>query len=191
MIVEHRKGTSRRVEAARAREVAYGSIRGRHLRLPPNANGLCGNLLEVAGQGVAVHNYSRFVGTPQPAVREETSMSNMGTDDPFRTPQYPNTPQQGQGQGDVTGGLIPYKNTPALIAYYLGIFALIPCFGILLAIPALILGIIGLQKRAQNPAIKGAAHAWIGIVLGGVCTLLWGGLILMGLLGGALGLSSR
>jgi hypothetical protein len=102
-----------------------------------------------------------------------------------------NAPRPATGEGDATGGLIPYKNTPALIAYYLGIFSLIPCFGLLLAIPALILGIIGLQKRAQNPAVKGAAHAWVGIVLGGICTLLWGGLIVLGLLGGALGMSGR
>jgi hypothetical protein len=69
-------------------------------------------------------------------------------------------------EGDATGGLIPYKNAPALIAYYLGIFGLIPLLGPLLAIPAFILGIIGLRKRAKTPAIKGAVHAWIGIVLG-------------------------
>ena len=40
-------------------------------------------------------------------------------------------------QGDATGGVIPYKNGPALAAYYLGIFSLIPCGGLLLAIPAL------------------------------------------------------
>jgi hypothetical protein len=121
---------------------------------------------------------------------EEKPMSQMGTDDPFQTPQHVNPPKPAPGEGDSTGGLIPYKNTPALIAYYLGIFSLIPCFGLLLAIPAFILGIIGLQKRAQNPAVKGSAHAWIGIVLGGICTLLWGGLALLSVLGGVLGLSS-
>jgi hypothetical protein len=69
-------------------------------------------------------------------------------------------------EGDATGGLIPYKNAPALVAYYLGVFGLIPLIGPLLAIPAFILGIIGLRKRAKTPVIKGAAHAWIGIVLG-------------------------
>src|SRR5438552_694245 len=49
--------------------------------------------------------------------------------------------------GDATGGVIPYKNPHALIAYYLGIFGLIPFIGILLAIPAFILGIIGLKKK--------------------------------------------
>jgi hypothetical protein len=70
------------------------------------------------------------------------------------------------GQADATGGLIPYKNAPALIAYYLGIFGLIPFIGVLLAIPAFILGIIGVRKRARTPVVKGAVHAWIGIILG-------------------------
>lgn len=67
---------------------------------------------------------------------------------------------------DATGGIIPYKNPQALIAYYLGIFGLIPFIGLLLAIPAFILGIIGLRKRKKNPIIKGSVHAWIGIILG-------------------------
>ncbi|HEY3898041.1 MAG TPA: GYF domain-containing protein [Chthoniobacter sp.] len=81
-------------------------------------------------------------------------------------PPPPPTPPPVPVQGDATGGLIPYKNAPALIAYYLGIFGLLPFIGLLLAIPAFILGIIGLRKRAKTPIIKGAVHAWIGIVLG-------------------------
>ena len=88
-------------------------------------------------------------------------------------------------EGDATGGVIPYKNMPALLAYYLGLFSLIPCFGLFLAVPAFILGIVGLYKRSQNPAIKGSVHAWIGIVLGGLCTLLWGGLMIMSIIAGA------
>ncbi len=84
--------------------------------------------------------------------------------------------------GDATGGVIPYKNPAALIAYYLGIFGMCPVIGIFASIPAFILGIVGLRRRAQNPAIKGSVHAWIGIILGGVCTLLnmacWGMMIL-------------
>jgi hypothetical protein len=72
--------------------------------------------------------------------------------------------------------MIPVTNPAALVAYYLGVFSLIPCLGLLLAIPALILGIIGLRKVRQNPQLKGTAHAWIGIVLGALMTLLWGGL---------------
>ncbi|MEE3286316.1 MAG: hypothetical protein VX311_17170 [Planctomycetota bacterium] len=80
-------------------------------------------------------------------------------------------------QGDATGGIIPYKNGPALMAYYLGIFSLIPCLGLVLAIPAFVLGIMGLKKRNQNPAVKGTCHAWIGIIMGGLFTLIWGGVL--------------
>lgn len=65
---------------------------------------------------------------------------------------------------------IPYKNGPALTAYYLGIFSLI-C-GALLGIPALILGIKGLKISKERPEAKGAAHAWTGVILGGVTTLV-------------------
>jgi hypothetical protein len=68
------------------------------------------------------------------------------------------------------GGLIPYKNSSALTAYYLGVFSLV-C-GIL-SIPAVIFGIMGLKFALLHPELKGKAHAWVGIVLGGVTTLLY------------------
>lgn len=78
----------------------------------------------------------------------------------------PLPPSGAASTGDGTGGLIPYKNPKALTAYYLGIFGLFPFIGFMLAVPALILGILGLQARKQNPLIKGAVHAWVGIILG-------------------------
>lgn len=78
----------------------------------------------------------------------------------------PLPPSAAAPAGDGTGGLIPYKNPKALTAYYLGIFGLFPLIGFLLAVPALILGILGLQARKQNPLVKGAVHAWVGIILG-------------------------
>src|SRR6185436_2595410 len=83
--------------------------------------------------------------------------------------------------GDATGGVIPYKNPAALIAYYCGIFSIIPCFGVLLGIPAVVLGIVGLVQRRKNPVIKGSVHAWIGIILGGLMSLLWITLMVVGL----------
>ena len=68
--------------------------------------------------------------------------------------------------GDATGGLIPYKNVPALVGYYVGVFALIPCIGIPLGIAAIVLGILGLRKAQRQPEVKGKVHAWIAIVLG-------------------------
>ena len=82
-------------------------------------------------------------------------------------------PQNPSSETDATGGLIPYKNPHALIAYYLGLFSLFPCLGLLLAIPALILGIMGLKRYKANPIIRGSVHAWIGIVMGGLMTVVW------------------
>jgi hypothetical protein len=73
--------------------------------------------------------------------------------------------------GDATHGVIPYKNIPALLAYYAGVFSVIPFFPI--GLTALALGIAGLRARGRNPAIKGSIHAWIGILVGGFFGLLW------------------
>ncbi|MCY3018547.1 MAG: hypothetical protein NTW87_05890 [Planctomycetota bacterium] len=74
-------------------------------------------------------------------------------------------------EGDATGGIIPYKNAPALIAYYCGVFSIIPCFPI--GIAAVVLGIKGLKRARENPAVRGQVHAWIGIIAGGLFGLLW------------------
>lgn len=58
---------------------------------------------------------------------------------------------------DATGSIIPYMNPPALIAYYCGVFSIIPCFPIGLA--GLVLGIVGLGKANQTPTVKGKVHA--------------------------------
>ena len=75
--------------------------------------------------------------------------------------------------GDSTGGVIPYKNPSALIAYYLGLFSGFPLIGLPLGLAAFVLGIMGLRARRANPAVKGAVHAWIGIGCGGLFALLW------------------
>jgi len=62
--------------------------------------------------------------------------------------------------------LIPYRNAPALIAYYLGVFSLIPCVGFFLGLAAVVLGIFGLKQASKHPEAKGKAHAWTGIILG-------------------------
>ncbi len=65
--------------------------------------------------------------------------------------------------------VVPYKNPKALIAYYLAIFSLIPCLGLPLGIAAFILGILGLKAAKAHPSAHGKVHAWIGIILGGLC----------------------
>lgn len=67
--------------------------------------------------------------------------------------------------------VIPYKNVKALLAYYFGVFSLIPCLGGILGPTALILGILGLRFAGRNPQAKGTGHAIAGIVLGSLTTI--------------------
>jgi len=78
-------------------------------------------------------------------------------------------PASAQGDSGIST-VIPYKNVPALIAYYVGVFCII-CPP-LLCFPAIILGVIGLRRVKENPEIKGTAHAWIGILSGSFFLLL-------------------
>ena len=82
-------------------------------------------------------------------------------------------PDDVRPEGDATGGVIPYKNPQALIAYYLAVFSVIPCMGFWTGIAALVLGILGLKHRRLHPESKGSVHAWIGIILGGGMALIW------------------
>ena len=85
----------------------------------------------------------------------------------FSAPTPPaSTPKEDGG----VSTMIPYKNTSALIAYYLGVFCIL-CPPIL-SIPALVLGIKGLHNVRENPEAKGTVHAWIGIVSGSFFLIL-------------------
>lgn len=94
-------------------------------------------------------------------------------------------PYQGPpvNEGDATGGVIPYKNPKALIAYYLGIFSGFPIIGIPLGIAAFVLGIMGLRDRKRNPVIKGSIHAGIGIGCGGFFALFWSLILVFAIVG--------
>ncbi|MGH7169913.1 MAG: DUF4190 domain-containing protein [Gemmataceae bacterium] len=89
--------------------------------------------------------------------------------------------------GDAVSTIIPYKNGRALIAYYLGVFSIIPCLGLLLGPAALVLGILGLRYVKANPTAKGTGHAIAGIVMGGLTTLIYWGLVLALIVMGSLG----
>jgi hypothetical protein len=75
--------------------------------------------------------------------------------------------------------LIPTKNPAALIGYYLGVATLIPGFGLITALPAIICGVIGLVQSNKDPSIGGGGHAITAIILGIVGQLLWVGLIVI------------
>jgi hypothetical protein len=113
---------------------------------------------------------------------DATVCSECGADlrvNPYEAPTANRArPVSNPNEGDATGGIIPYKNPKALIAYYLGIFSGFPVIGFFFAVPALVLGIMGLRDRNRNPVIKGSVHAGIGIGCGAIFTLLWGAAII-------------
>lgn len=75
-------------------------------------------------------------------------------------------PRRRRPKADATGGLIPYNNSLALTAYYVGVFGLIPCVGALLGPAALVLGVLRLRHARRHPQTSGTAHALVGIGLG-------------------------
>ena len=90
-------------------------------------------------------------------------------------------------QPDVVETFIPYKNPLALIAYYVGVFAVIPCFGLLLGPAALVLGILGIRYRNKHPTAGGLGHAITGVVLGSLTTLANWGIVLLMTVGASMG----
>ncbi len=82
----------------------------------------------------------------------------------------PPTPAAGPAAGpSISDHLIPMKNPPSLVAYYCGIFGLIPCFTVVLGPVALIAGIIGLRKAREREV--GFTHALTGVIIGSLETL--------------------
>ena len=79
--------------------------------------------------------------------------------------------------------LIPSKNSPALVAYYLGLFgaasSCVPLLGLIMPSVALVMGIKGLKLAKERPEVRGAGHAWVGVICGAMGLLL--GLTIVGL----------
>ena len=86
-------------------------------------------------------------------------------------------PMASSAAGSAVSMIIPYKNVQALIAYYLAVFSVIPCVGLVLGLAAFVLGLRGLKCARENPEAKGKVHAWIGIIVGGLFGL--GNLVLL------------
>ncbi len=101
---------------------------------------------------------------------EGIALMDYGTNPPSAPQPPPRGIAPAAPGGGVAESLIPYRNGAALTAYYLGVFSL--ACGALLGIPALILGIKGLKVAKERPEAHGQAHAWIGIVLGSIMTLV-------------------
>jgi hypothetical protein len=102
---------------------------------------------------------------PPPRIRPDVDDEDDDLDDPERF------------RRDPVEGLIPYRNPRALTAYYCAVFGLIPCAGPILGPLALGLGIVGLRHSRRNPSAGGAGHAYVGIILGAIDTVLWVGVV--------------
>ncbi|MCP3999284.1 MAG: hypothetical protein GY722_30090 [bacterium] len=121
---------------------------------------------------------------PSPVVAASTPV--LERPNPYAPPTAP-LPDASE---EVLATVIPFRNKPALISYYLGLFSLaslIPILGLVgvgMAIAALVLGIKGRRLAKENPKAKGIAHAWVGILGGAV----WGclGILVQGLVIAAL-----
>jgi len=79
---------------------------------------------------------------------------------------------------DPLGTIIPYRNIPALVGYYLAVFSLIPCLGLPLGLAAVPFGIAGKRKLRTDPCAKGRVHASIAVWLGSATILAWGAVLL-------------
>lgn len=69
--------------------------------------------------------------------------------------------------------IIPTGNPLALVGYYLGVGCLIPGIGAILALPAIICGILGVVKANSSPQAGGMGHAITAIVLGLFGQVVW------------------
>ncbi len=102
----------------------------------------------------------------QPRPDRESRPRRRDDDDEFEDEPRPRRRRDDEEEGDVTGGVIPYKNAKALMSYYCGVFSLIPCVGIVLGPIAILLGILGFSYAKKHPKASGKAHAIVGIILG-------------------------
>lgn len=96
--------------------------------------------------------------------------------DEDETDDYDDAPPRRKKSGKKGEGLskvIPYKNKPALMAYYIGVFSFIPVACFILGPIAFILGVFGLIKARNNPKAHGMGHAIFGIILGLASPPLW------------------
>jgi hypothetical protein len=48
---------------------------------------------------------------------------------------------------------------------------------------AVIMGILGIRHANAHPEARGKVHAWVGIIMGGLFTLIWWGLTLLAMIG--------
>ena len=72
----------------------------------------------------------------------------------------PDEPTAPAPPSDPIASIVPYKNPPALISYYLGLFSIFPVLGLFLGVAALVLGIKGAKNVREHPGSEGKSPCW-------------------------------
>ena len=105
---------------------------------------------------------------------ESEPFAPVESDNPYLPPRIVGMPPAPSGgiSESIVETLVPSRNGPALASYYLGVFSLIPCLGLPMGVAAISYGIAGLRRERENPAVRGGAHAWVGIICGSLFGLL-------------------
>lgn len=67
----------------------------------------------------------------------------------------------------------------AIAAGYLALFSVVPIFGLIPGIAAIVCGYFALKSIREDSSLSGKGRAWFGIILGGLTTLITVGLLLM------------
>jgi hypothetical protein len=103
---------------------------------------------------------------------------------PVQQTSYTNPPPPYQAP-NALDRLIPTTNPKALIGYYIGLFSIMPVFGLAMGPIAIWLGSQGLRAIREAPGLPGKGHA-ITAIVGGIfgCLVNYGigGIILIAVL---------
>ncbi len=86
---------------------------------------------------------------------------------PVQQAGYPRPVNDQPQQNDALQSLIPTKNPPALISYYVGVASLICIFAPILSPISILFGIKAMKLIKEQPGLPGRGHAITGFILSG------------------------
>ena len=79
-------------------------------------------------------------------------------------PRHRSEVEKPDNDSNALSHIIPTKNAPAIAAWYLGVFGIIPGLGLPLAVAAIVMGIMGISRASK--AKVGLWHSILGLSLG-------------------------
>ena len=86
---------------------------------------------------------------------------------PVQEAGYPRPANVQPQQNDALQALIPTKNPPALVSYYVGVASLICIFAPILSPISIYFGVKAMRMIKEQPGLPGKGHAITGFVLSG------------------------